>query len=148
MANGEPELIAARDAPLVEFARRVLAKRWKAAAKRAAQVDPAQSVTLHPLRIELKKLRYGSEFFASLFAKKSTKKFVELLSEIQDQLGRINDATAALRLSDTLRQECAEVDVREALGALRGVCATRLSCEIKPILKAWKGLKQADLYWL
>ncbi len=147
MSTEDPDAIHVRSSPVIEFARRVIGKRWRAALKRGARIDAAQPVSLHPLRIELKKLRYGGEFFASLFPKKTTKKFLNLLSEIQDHLGRINDAAQVVRMTDTLRQDCREPDTREALGALRGYFAAQVHAEIAPALKAWKRLKQAEPFW-
>ncbi|MFN0316074.1 MAG: CHAD domain-containing protein [Burkholderiales bacterium] len=146
--NSDPETLEARALPLTEFARRVLGKRWRAALKRGAVTGAAQPASLHPLRIELKKLRYGGEFFASLFPKKTTRKFLKLLAEIQDHLGSINDATTVVRLTDTLREDCREPDTREALGAVRGYFAAQARAETLPALKAWKRMKQAQPFWV
>ncbi len=147
MAVEDSAAVEARALPLVEFARKVLSKSWRSAAKRAESIDLKQPVSLHPLRIELKKLRYGGEFFSSLFARKTTRQFLKLLSEIQDHLGHINDATTVVRMADALRQDCREPDTREALGALRGYFAAQVGAEIAPAMKAWKRLKQTDTFW-
>ncbi len=143
----DPQTIQPRSLPIIEFARRVMSKRWRAALKRGAGIDTAQPASLHPLRVGLKKLRYGGEFFASLFPKKPTKKFLNLLSGMQDHLGRINDAATVVRITDTLRQDCGGPDTREALGAVRGYFAAHVRAEIAPALKAWKRLKQAEPFW-
>ena len=147
MTTEDPQVIQARSLPVIEFACQVLSKRWRAALKRGAGIDATQAASLHPLRIELKKLRYGGEFFITLFPKKSAKKFLKLLAGIQDHLGRINDAATVVRITDTLRQDCQEPDAREALGALRGYLAAQARAEIEPALKAWKRQKRAEPFW-
>jgi len=142
-----PEVVGARAMPLQEFALRVLAKRWQTAIKRSARIDVDRPASLHPLRIELKKLRYGGEFFATLFPKKPTKKFLSLLSDVQDHLGHINDAASVARMSDALRAELQQPEAREALGALRGYFAAKARSEAAPTLKAWKRLKRAQRFW-
>lgn len=57
----------------------------------------------HKLRVEVKKLRYATEFFASLFetkrAKKRKRSFTETLKEFQDALGALNDVAVRKSLS-------------------------------------------------
>ncbi len=48
---------------------------------------------LHRARIELKKLRYLVEFFASLYGRKGTSRVLGRLKEAQDALGHLNDLT-------------------------------------------------------
>ena len=49
----------------------------------------------HKVRIEAKKLRYATEFFASLYGKKKVRKrhksFLKAMEELQDHLGELND---------------------------------------------------------
>lgn len=145
--SGNPATLEARSLPLTEFASRVMSKRWRAALKRGAVTGTVEPASLHPLRIELKKLRYGGEFFAALFPRKATKKFLKLLSDIQDHLGRINDATTVVRVASALREDCREPDTREALGAVLGYFTAQARAETLPALKAWKRMKQAEPFW-
>ena len=59
----------------------------------------------HKLRIELKKLRYGAEFFESLHTsnkgRRRSKSFLETLSSLQDVLGELNDLATAPRLLES-----------------------------------------------
>jgi inorganic triphosphatase YgiF len=56
----------------------------------------------HKARIAAKKLRYASEFFASLYRTKKAadrrEAFVEKLEELQDHLGKLNDLAVGQRL--------------------------------------------------
>ena len=85
--------------PLPRFAAQQLDKRWKRVRKRGAalaQLDPEQR---HQLRIEVKKLRYAIEFFATLpkqgDSERRQKAFLEALEIMQEALGELNDVETA-----------------------------------------------------
>lgn len=59
----------------------------------------------HQLRIEIKKLRYATEFFASLFPRRRLNPFLVTLKTLQDRLGVENDAAVARRLLLRLAKE-------------------------------------------
>jgi inorganic triphosphatase YgiF len=72
-----------------------LAKRYH---RTAAHLDTHDSASSHPLRIVAKKLRYASEFFATLYDKHDTHSYLIALGEVQDVLGQIHDLVVAHRL--------------------------------------------------
>lgn len=85
-------------APLALFARRVVRRRHRrllADARRLSALTPEER---HALRLDAKRLRYALEGLASLFRRKAVAAHLEALSEIQDDLGRANDAAVAARL--------------------------------------------------
>ena len=94
-ASGAPE----RDRAARDFAEDVLDRARKRIRKRGRHLDRLDPEARHRVRIEAKKLRYGAEFFASLYAgKKSHKRhkaFVSALSGLQDHLGALNDQATA-----------------------------------------------------
>jgi inorganic triphosphatase YgiF len=67
-------------------------RRLKHRGKGLAKLDDAER---HEVRIEAKKLRYATEFFASLFpgkkARRRRKAFLSALESLQDDLGLLND---------------------------------------------------------
>jgi triphosphatase len=64
--------------------------------------DGTSARAVHRLRIAGKRCRYGVEFFASLLREGATRRYLELLSSLQDELGRNNDLVVA----DQLLQQC------------------------------------------
>ena len=93
---------AAPQRQLRKFASRVLRKRHDRLLGQAA--DPA-SLSLeerHRLRIEAKRLRYGTDALASLFDARRVTRYLDALSRLQDALGRSNDAATAMRLLQDL----------------------------------------------
>ena len=71
-------------------------KRVKKRGKDLAKLDPEAR---HRVRIAAKKLRYGADFFVSLFPEKAARKrhkaFAAALSDLQDHLGALNDLATA-----------------------------------------------------
>jgi CHAD domain-containing protein len=72
-----------------------LSKRWKRVLKRARPLAELEPEARHEVRIEIKKLRYGAEFFGPLFrgtkAKKRRKQALASLEQLQEVLGELND---------------------------------------------------------
>lgn len=87
-------LIRASD--LRHFARdRLEALRKKARRRLAAHLGDPSPAVRHRLRIALKKLRYGLEFFRSLWQGKATARALARLKRALDVLGRAQDWQAA-----------------------------------------------------
>ena len=87
----------------------------------AASID--DPVSLHSLRIGVKRFRYALEFFSPLAAGKPLQRLLALLEQIQDELGQLNDlANAGLLLMN-----CAGDDprLREAVSLVGGWHASR-----------------------
>jgi inorganic triphosphatase YgiF len=79
------------DAPVRNFAERLLQTRYKRIMKLGERWSELPDAELHRLRIFGKKLRYVSLAFSSLFKPKATKRFQDRLSDLQDCLGAVND---------------------------------------------------------
>ncbi|WP_132255822.1 CYTH and CHAD domain-containing protein [Methylobacterium segetis] len=89
----------ARDEPARDFAATVLERFRKRVCKRGRHLAKLDPEARHQVRIAGKKLRYGADFFASLFpdkkARKRHKTFSAALSDLQDHLGALNDLATA-----------------------------------------------------
>jgi triphosphatase len=91
--------------------------------KRARGYDLSRPECLHKVRIAAKKERYAREFFDALGHGKRATRRHDLLSDMQDELGEINDAFVARELVGQLRERVPQ----EAglLGFIEGVLAMR-----------------------
>jgi triphosphatase len=91
--------------------------------KRARGYDLKRPECLHKVRIAAKKERYAREFFTALSHDRKTTRRHDLLSDMQDELGEINDAFVARDLVAQLRDKVPQ----EAglLGFIEGVLAAR-----------------------
>lgn len=104
-----------------EFARAVLARRYKRVRRRGAHWADLDDEGRHRVRIEAKKLRYAADFFASCFDAKGQEErraaFVKALSRLQDRLGDLNDMAAGADLLAGLGIDASLPKPGEASGA-------------------------------
>ncbi|QLH40290.1 MAG: CHAD domain-containing protein [Defluviicoccus sp.] len=104
----------------------------------------------HKVRIQLKKLRYATEFFSSLYPKRKVTPYLTAMKALQDDLGANNDVDVAKTL------------LRRALKGTRGKQRTRLSYAAgmvvgwhghigdgreQQVIAAWNRLTGRAPYW-
>lgn len=123
---------------LTEFAKNRIASRAKSARKlalRHAELSPEER---HRMRICFKKLRYTLEFFEPLIASKRLKPYLAALSQLQDELGLINDHITAEALVN-------EVLAKQAPGPIHGWVVGRhelLISESPEALETWLAIRK------
>ena len=148
--------------PLNELARTGLRDLWKRAGKAfETALEAPSDEALHRLRIRLKGLRYGLEFFAPLFSgKKRFGDYQRALSSLQERLGALNDLNMAVRTAqDWARDEPSLSEgsiylqgwracwIKERTPSLLGECAQFLHMEPpwrKLSAKACEGMNRGD----
>lgn len=125
--------------PLRKWARRALQKGHRPIVRGARDFGELQPVQRHALRIAIKRQRYATEFFQALFAGRRQARYLALLREVQDSLGRTNDAHVAWELMTT-----AQVDTGLmgpfVLGWLAAQQANEAKGEIEKQLKSFMKL--------
>jgi len=84
---------------ITDFARKALDKQWKKVSKYGARIDDLTIEERHDMRKALKKLRYGIEFFGSLYPADSLKPFLKRMKKLQDIFGYLNDVAMAEKLA-------------------------------------------------
>lgn len=83
------------------FAAQNLARRTKKVVTKLETFDDLDVAARHKLRIDVKKLRYATDFFAGVFPKNTKRRrFVKMLESLQDDLGALNDMSVQERLRD------------------------------------------------
>ncbi|QID18324.1 CHAD domain-containing protein [Nitrogeniibacter mangrovi] len=92
-ALGSNALDASAD--LTAFARLQMDALRKRSRKRFALAQGPDPDHIHELRVALKQVRYGAEFFQPLFAGDTMKPFLGALRRAQEQLGYLNDVEIA-----------------------------------------------------
>lgn len=99
-------LQAAQHGPARDFARAVLAKRFRSVRRKGRHLAELDDESRHRVRIEAKKLRYAADFFASCFgegeAAPRRAAFVKALARLQDRLGELNDVAMGADLLASL----------------------------------------------
>ena len=95
-----------RELPVREFATRTLDRLRRKAKKRGRDLEELSDEARHEVRKAAKKLRYATEFYASLYERKRErrrhKRFLSTLETLQDKLGMLNDLTTTPELLQRL----------------------------------------------
>ncbi|MBE2263917.1 MAG: CHAD domain-containing protein [Burkholderiaceae bacterium] len=86
---------------LKRWAREQLQEREQRLFRRVRRTEMVDDDGRHRVRIEAKKLRYGLDFFASLWPHERLHGYGQSLAAAQDLLGRMNDRVSARRLLTT-----------------------------------------------
>lgn len=133
--------------PIQKFAKRVLCKLQTRVLKRGQGLAELSDEDRHELRIALKSLRYGVEFFGELLGhRKKRKSLADTLSGLQDILGDLNDAAnfksfieaSALALRPGL-------EMTPSLTLAWHISQTKAAQ--KKLQKTWKKFKRAGRFW-
>src|SRR5262245_20493677 len=86
---------ASRDGSVAEYAKKALTRLRKWIKRNGAELRQLDVAQRHRLRIRAKRLRYGTEFFATTFPGKASaarrSKSLDALKDLQDALGSLND---------------------------------------------------------
>ncbi|HTD06302.1 CHAD domain-containing protein, partial [Undibacterium sp.] len=137
---GQQTDLQALDKPVGDFANEMVARARNRLRKRGKHVYPAnvptQAQALHRLRIAAKKLRYTTEFFHSLYASRRVQPYVAALTNLQDALGRLNDAAIATGLLKQLLHAQAGLD--SAASFVRGYLASCTEHEAAGLEELWQ----------
>lgn len=128
--------------PLLPFAARRLDRMWRAI-EAAGDLAAMDDTSRHELRIQIKKLRYGLEFFRNLYpaAAQRQKQFAAAVEQLQETLGQLNDIATAQLLAapvedgDDAPEPVAETESPQRLVAESERCLRRLK-EIGPYWSA------------
>ena len=92
----------ASEGTLAAFAAKAVGKRHRRLVADAGRLSALTTAERHALRLDAKRLRYALDGMASLFRAKRVAAHLAALGEIQDDLGRANDAAVAERLLSEL----------------------------------------------
>lgn len=134
------------DAPIMELAQSKLDRRLKAVRKAGRGFAKLSVEERHLVRIAMKKLRYASEFFRSLYDRQATKPFLKNLAAIQQYLGRLNDVAVARHL---LGRHAAEgtADMGEARGLVLGWHGAAAEASERDVRAAWDEFCDSAPFW-
>lgn len=147
-------LAPARAQSAAHFAARTLSRRWRKVRRSGRRLDRLAPEARHRVRIEAKKLRYASEFFASLFTRRKERKrhraFVEALEGLQSSLGDLNDIATGHAMAVRLARR-AGAGLPPALlfaaGHLSGAAEGREAAEVARAVAAHRALRKAEPFW-
>ena len=132
--------------PIRNFAVEVLEKRDREARRLGRHIRSLDAAELHRLRICVKKLRYASEFFEGLWPRAASGPYVELLKQLQDELGEMQDTVSAERLITDVGKERRGGVGHAARSAEKRIKASRRHAR-RRINHRWRSFKLAPRFW-
>lgn len=100
----------------------------------------------HRLRKALKEMRYATEFFASLYPAKKSRKFREAMKPLVKYLGRLNDMATSRSLLKA-ESKTADDDTAKAADKLRGKIKSRMRDKLDADKSLWKSFEKAKPFW-
>jgi inorganic triphosphatase YgiF len=153
-----PAVARLREQPLHKHARQELSRRWRKIAKKGRILRELSTRQRHKLRIAVKKLRYGVDFFAGAFpghkAKKRRKDFAQALKMLQNALGSLNDVAVRDKLGADLAsagtsrsQRTASRRQAFAAGLVVGEQDARVEELLADGIEALHDLRQTAPFW-
>jgi triphosphatase len=141
-----------RQKTLPKLARRMLRRGARRVKKRGRTAQSRKERDLHHLRIALKKLRYTAEFFAALYSRKKSARYLKKVRRLQDHLGALNDiahvrGTVARLVRGENGKPRSQADLRFAAGAVTGWYAARGVRIAKRALRDYRKFRKLKPFW-
>jgi CHAD domain-containing protein len=115
---------------LATFAGEALDRLHRQALKRARDIDWRDAEQRHALRIAVRRLRYGVDFFAGCFPAHG--KTLRKLEELQNLLGELNDIAVARRLGGA---------------ELEAALQQRETALLRRLAPAWRAFEKRPRFW-
>jgi inorganic triphosphatase YgiF len=143
--NTDALMRALGERPARAFAQDELARRIRKISKQARKLERLDSSRRHKLRIAVKKVRYGREFFATLCAdgRKAGRKLDRALKRLQSELGSLNDMRVHLERARDFARAGTAAQKAFAIGCLTGREEASASEVLADALVAGKRLRKA-----
>jgi CHAD domain-containing protein len=105
----------------------------------------------HQFRICVKRLRYATEFFSSIYRRKAVNRYSDKLAKLQDALGYLNDVAVAAELVRRICAGCTGEDLercRFAGGVIIGWHARALADSEQNLIKRVIAFIEGEPFWL
>ena len=141
-----------RDGAIAPVAAEILKRRARKVIKKTRRLKALDAAHRHKLRIGVKKLRYGCDFFATLFGRpQAQRRYDKALKRLQDCLGRLNDirvhAEKAHQLANPKRRAPRGAPKAYAMGFLTGREQRLAPALVAAAARAGRKLAQARKFW-
>lgn len=142
----------ALNAPITDISGPLLSKRHNRVLKLGKKFSKLPAEERHEVRIALKKVRYASEFFSSLYPERRTQPYIAAMRQLQNALGSANDVATAETLTamlvKTVRRGTKEAEaIRLGVGKVLG-WHTRDSKEANTdVVALWKRFSKSRPFW-
>ncbi len=149
----ETQSIIELDGPLNATAGKLLSRRYRKILKMGRKFKKLSAEQRHEIRIVLKKLRYTSEFFSSLYSKNQSKSYIASMKSLQNALGAANDVAVAEELTQSLvksvrRGSKDSFALQSGAGKILGWHSRAAADAEVDIVSLWHGFAKSEPFWL
>ncbi|WP_375458011.1 CHAD domain-containing protein [uncultured Enterovirga sp.] len=145
------EVSRGRDDGAWTFAATILERRRRRVRTKGRHLDRQSPDARHQVRIDAKKLRYASEFFAELVPgrkrRERHKAFVSALEQLQSCLGDLNDIQTGHELAESLAQSAPASLLPFAAGHAAGAQDGREEALVAAAVEAHAAFAEAKPFW-
>ena len=145
----ENEVKNARTSLVRDSALRALNKRLIKILAHGKRLDTLSVEQLHEIRISVKKIRYGTEFFQTVLPKRCATKLASILKDLQDSLGYLNDLVVAEQLLGQLAAAVKNTKASSSIAAaeMMGTAYHRRAVNdaVHGIIPRWRELRKFRL---
>jgi len=130
------------------FARQSLDRLHRRALKGGSHFKRLRPEAQHELRLKLKKLRYGVEFFRNVFGtKEEAQRYLVRLAALQESLGLANDAATTGGLLIELTEHSDSPALHRGAGLITGWQSRDKQVAATTLHKVWKRFAQGAPFW-
>lgn len=134
--------------PIEAFAATALARQWKKVNKYGKRIDDLSVPERHEMRKAMKKMRYGIEFFSSLYPVNEVKPLLKRMKKLQDIFGYLNDVAMAERLPEMSSVEGADaVNAGQAIGFVIGWHEAQAQTMWQHAKGYWDATTEVPKFW-
>jgi triphosphatase len=145
--DADVEQSALLDSAIPALAERLLDRRHQQVQRRGRHLARLTDAQRHRLRVTAKKLRYAAEFFANLYPRKATRRYLQALAALQDVLGALNDNATALNRAAHLCASTHDPRCGQEAGILMGWSASVMREQLQALGQAWKAWRRQRPFW-
>lgn len=145
-SGASAEQMRAMAAPVTEMAVPLLDRAYKRVTKRGDNVSNLTVPQLHALRLDVKQMRYATEFFGAVYPAKKVKKFRSKLTSMQEILGQLQDAAVAEARLMALAPSLSK-DGMIAVGLVSGWFGARADHKLEGIEEAVQDFSKQKAFW-
>lgn len=139
----QPTNQPALDVSVKMVATEILQRCYHKVKERGKKLQTLSEIQRHAVRIEIKKLHYATRFFGSLYTADKVHKYLDYLSQLQTELGMLNDINVAQNLFD-------QVGLPPRAPArliLNGWYAAQRGNYLKKLAKTWVAWSTQKNFW-
>ena len=132
--------------PAPRFASEVMGTYHDKVRKLGEKIRKLDPMELHRLRIRVKKLRYATEFFGSLWPGRRLKRYLSALKDLQQVLGALHDVTVAQKLIANLKTSGGG-DAKSATAPVEHWLVDCRRSSRKEAIELWGRFAKQKLFW-